>query len=344
MISGKTNQEYQPSEGNADFLDLSKKVVFGDDYKSFANKVASVQALGGTGALRIAADFLKIFNPTTVYLPNPTWGNHNSIFKTVGLKIDTYPYWKSSTRGLDIEGLLKRFEELPEKSVILLHACAHNPTGVDPTPDQWHQIAEVMKKRNHYPLFDTAYQGFASGDLHKDAYAIRYFVKQGFQMMVTQSYSKTMGLYGERAGAFHLLADNEKTTSNVLSQLRIVVRVNYSNPPLYAMRLVLKVLSNEKLYKQWQEELSVVAGRIIQMRKLLRQELEKIGTPGDWSNITNQIGMFSYTGLSENQSERMLKTHHVYMLKNGRISMSGLNTKNVSYVAECVKKSILEGN
>lgn len=342
--SGKTNKEYQPSEGNPEFLDLSKKVVFGDNYKQISNRVSTVQAIGGTGALRIAADFLKTFSPGTVYLPKPTWGNHNNIFKRAGLDIDFYPYWKNSTRGLDFEGLIKRFEELPEKSIILLHACAHNPTGVDPTPDQWKAIAVVMKKKNHFPLFDTAYQGFASGDLNKDAFAIRYFVEQGFQMIVTQSYSKTMGLYGERAGAFHILCENEKTASNAMSQLRIVVRVNYSNPPLHAMRLALKVLSDSKLYNAWLIELKEVAGRIIKMRTLLREELEKSGTPGNWSNITNQIGMFSYTGLSETQSERMLKEHHVYMLKNGRISMSGLNTENVKYVAQCIKKSIEAGN
>jgi len=344
LMSSKSNKEYQPSEGNAQFLDLSKKVVFGDDYANYKNRIAALQAVGGTGALRIAADFLKIFNPGTVYLPKPTWGNHNNIFKRVGLQIGDYPYWKKETRGLDIEGLLKRFNELPDRSVILLHACAHNPTGVDPTEDQWKQIAEVMKRKNHFPFFDMAYQGFASGDLDKDGFAVRYFLKQGFQMIVTQSYSKTMGLYGERAGAIHFVCENDKSCQNILSQLRIVVRVNYSNPPIHPMRCVLKVLSDEKLYKRWKNELKVVAGRIIEMRKLLRAELERIGTPGDWSNITNQIGMFSYTGLSENQSERMVKKYHVYMLKNGRISMSGLTTKNVAYVADCIKKSISEGN
>ena len=343
LANGKSNKEYQPSEGNADFLELSKKVVFGPNFGSNTKRIASSQACGGTGALRIAADFLKVFNPTTIYLPVPTWGNHQSIFKSSGLQVADYPYYKDSTRGLDLEGLLKRFEEIPDKSVILLHACAHNPTGVDPSPEEWQKIAAVMKKKNHFPFFDNAYQGFASGDLHKDAYSIRYFVEQGFQMIVTQSYSKTIGLYGERAGAFHLLCENEKTAHNALTQIRIVVRTNYSNPPLHPMKLVLKVLSNEKLYNHWLSELQIVAGRIIKMRKLLRDELERIQTPGDWSNITNQIGMFTYTGMTVNQSKRMIDQHHVYMLTNGRISMPGLNTKNVGYVAECMKKSILEG-
>ena len=238
--------------------------------------------------------------------------------------------------------MIKKFNELPDKSVILLHACAHNPTGVDPSPDQWKKIAEVFKKKNHYPFFDNAYQGFASGDLNKDAFSIRYFVEQGFQMIVTQSYSKTMGLYGERAGALHVLCESDKTAENVMSQLRICIRTNYSNPPLHPLRLVLNILSNSTLYKEWCQELKDVAERIIQMRKELRDELERLKVPGDWSHITSQIGMFSYTGLSESQSKRMIEKHHVYMLKNGRISMSGLNFKNIKYVAQAIKYSIEE--
>ena len=341
--SDKSNKEYQSSEGNPDFGELSKKVVFGEDlYKTISKKVATTQALGGTGAIRIAADFLCKFSPCTVYVPNPTWSNHNSIFKDAHLKAEFYPYYNGKTRSLDFEAMIKKFNELPDKSVILLHACAHNPTGVDPSPDQWKKIAEVFKKKNHYPFFDNAYQGFASGDLNKDAFSIRYFVEQGFQMIVTQSYSKTMGLYGERAGALHVLCESDKTAENVMSQLRICIRTNYSNPPLHPLRLVLNILSNSTLYKEWCQELKDVAERIIQMRKELRDELERLKVPGDWSHITSQIGMFSYTGLSESQSKRMIEKHHVYMLKNGRISMSGLNFKNIKYVAQAIKYSIEE--
>lgn len=347
LNSGKTNKEYQGSEGSPEFLELSKKVVFGEKlYSNLKNRISSSQAVGGTGALRIAADFLKKFpfsdSTPTVYLPNPTWGNHHALFKQAGFKVEEYPYWKNNTRGLDLEGLLKKFKEIPSKSIILLHACAHNPTGVDPSEDEWKQICKVIKEKNHYTFFDNAYQGFASGCLQKDAFSIRYFAEQGMEMIVTQSYSKTLGLYGERAGAFHLLCSNEKTAENCLTQLRIVVRVNYSNPPLHAMRLVHRVLQNENLYKRWLKELESVAGRIIEMRKLLREELERIKTPGNWDNITNQIGMFSYTGMSEKQCEKMINNYHIYMLKNGRISMSGVTKKNVKYIAESIKKSIEE--
>lgn len=347
LLSGditKCNKEYQPSEGNAQFLELSKQVVFGQElYGSLSKRVASTQALGGTGALRVCADFLKIYYPDcTIYLPSPTWGNHNQIFKRVGLKIDTYPYYNKKTRGFDAEGMLEKLASLPPKSIVLLHTCAHNPTGVDPTPDQWRYICQVMKMKNHFPIFDTAYQGFASGDIHKDAFSLRYFAEEGFKMIVTQSYSKTMGLYGERCGCFHLLCENENTAKNTLSQLKLVIRANWSNPPVHTMKLALKILSDKNLYERWLNELKEVAGRIIKMRTLLRNELERLKVPGDWSNITSQIGMFSFTGLSEKQSTLMLEKHHVYMLKNGRISMAGLNTKNVGYVAEAMKKSIEE--
>jgi aspartate/tyrosine/aromatic aminotransferase len=342
-MTGKNYKEYQSSEGNQDFLDLSKKVVFGDLTTKLKSRISSAQAVGGTGALRIAADFLKKFSPSKIHIPNPTWGNHQAIFNSAGLEYAEYPYYNSKTRGLDIEGILKYFNNIPDNSIVLLHACAHNPTGVDPTEDEWKKIAEVMWSKNHYPFFDNAYQGFASGDLDKDAFAIRYFAEKGFEMIVTQSYSKTLGLYGERAGCFHILTGTEKTSESVLTQLRIVIRVNYSNPPLHSMKVVLKVLSDQNLYKQWLSELKIVAGRIIEMRKLLRQELEKINTPGNWENITNQIGMFSYTGLTKKQSERMVNQYHIYMLGNGRISMSGVNSSNVKYIEESMKKSIEQG-
>lgn len=349
LNSGKINKEYQGSEGNHEYLELSKKVIFGDSlFSSLKSKVASTQSVGGTGALRIAADFIRKFpfsnTAPTIYLPKPTWGNHHAIFKQAGFKVEEYPYWKKETRGLDLEGMIKKFKDIPSKSIVLLHACAHNPTGVDPSDKEWETICNVMKEKNHFTFFDNAYQGFASGNLEKDAFAIRHFANQGLQMIVTQSYSKTLGLYGERAGAFHLLCSNEKTAENCLTQLRIVVRTNYSNPPLHPMRLVLTVLKDKNLYSGWLNELEAVAGRIIEMRKLLREELERIKTPGNWDNITNQIGMFSYTGMTEKQCERMINNCHIYMLKNGRISMSGVTKKNVKYIAQSIKKSVEADN
>eukprot|EP00340_Litonotus_pictus_P006302 CAMPEP_0170516042 /NCGR_PEP_ID=MMETSP0209-20121228/2387_1 /TAXON_ID=665100 ORGANISM="Litonotus pictus, Strain P1" /NCGR_SAMPLE_ID=MMETSP0209 /ASSEMBLY_ACC=CAM_ASM_000301 /LENGTH=532 /DNA_ID=CAMNT_0010800807 /DNA_START=59 /DNA_END=1657 /DNA_ORIENTATION=+ len=339
LLEGE-KKAYQNPEGNLELLDLSQKLVFGDNYTEIKNRLASSQSVGGTGAVKIAADFLKVFNPTTVYIPKETWSNHLVVFERAGLKVAEYSYFDYHTKGLDFTCLLDQIEQAPDKSVFLFHACAQNPTGVDPTHDQWKQIAAVMKRKNHFPIFDNAYQGLATGDIDRDAFSIRYFVEQGFELMVTQSYSKIMGLYGERIGVFHALLDSEKTAQNVKSQLRVVVRVNYSNPPLHPMRIALKVLSDPILYSRWLIELYEMSGRVQLMRKLLREELERINTPGDWSIITSQIGMFSFTGLTPDQCERMMNENHIYMLTNGRISMAGLNNKNVRFVAEGMKKSI----
>jgi aspartate/tyrosine/aromatic aminotransferase len=217
--------------------------------------------------------------------------------------------------------MLQYLNTLPSSSIILLHAAAHNPTGVDPTKDQWRQIADVMKAKKLIPYFDTAYQGFASGCLEKDSFAIRHFNELGFQMLVSQSYAKNMGLYGERVGALHVVTHNTKTAERVLSQLKLVIRPMYSNPPQHGALIVFKVLSNPEYYRRWTEELANVSKRIIEVRDLLRKKLEELKTPGTWEHITDQIGMFSYTGLNEKTCESLINKHHVYMLKNGRISL-----------------------
>lgn len=262
----------------------------------------------------------------------------------MNLSFKTYPYFSAQTRGLDFDGMIAAIKAAPEGSIILLHACAHNPTGVDPTQEQWKTIAEVMRARNHFPFFDTAYQGFASGDLHRDAWAIRYFAAQGFEMVVAQSYAKNFGLYGERAGCFHFItspgADAADTVVRVDSQLKILQRSEISNPPAYGARIVSLVLNDAALFAEWEENLRTMSGRIIEMRKALRSKLEAMGTPGTWNHITDQIGMFSFTGLSEKQVLAIREQAHVYMTKNGRISMAGLNTKNVDYFAQAVDKVV----
>jgi aspartate aminotransferase len=240
--------------------------------------------------------------------------------------------------------MLQSLEAAPEHSIILLHACAHNPTGVDPTQEQWKQIAEVIKKKNHFPFFDTAYQGFASGDLAKDGWAIRYFVEQGFELVVAQSYAKNFGLYGQRAGCFHYVsspgADAKERTVRVASQLAILQRSEISNPPIYGAKIASTALNDPALFAEWERNLKEMSGRIIDMRNALRGKLEELKTPGTWNHITEQIGMFSFTGLNETQVAKLRSEGHVYMTKNGRISMAGLNTKNVSYVAEQIDKAV----
>jgi aspartate aminotransferase len=307
-----------------------------------------MQTISGTGAVHLGALFLAKFytGNKTVYLSSPTWANHNQIFTNVGLPIAQYPYFSKETKGLDFEGMKSALSSAPDRSIILLHACAHNPTGVDPTPEQWRDIASVMRQKNHFPFFDCAYQGFASGDLARDASAVRYFIEQGFELVIAQSFAKNFGLYGERAGCFHVAVapgtDAHNTVARIASQLAILQRSEISNPPLYGARIASTVLNDEGLFAEWEDNLRTMSGRIISMRKELRAKLEELGTPGTWSHITDQIGMFSFTGLTEAQVLRLREEAHVYMTKNGRISMAGLNSRNVEYFAKAVDKVVRE--
>ena len=238
-------------------------------------------------------------------------------------------------------------ESASEGSIILLHACAHNPTGVDPTRDQWKELAKVIRAKRHFPFFDCAYQGFATGDLEQDAWAIRYFVSEGFEMCIAQSFAKNFGLYGERAGAFHFVTgagpDAQNTIGRIASQLAILQRSEISNPPAYGARIASLVLNDPTLFTEWEANLKTMAGRIMDMRKALRSKLEELnGKEGSWKHITDQIGMFSFTGLPEKQVLKIREDAHVYMTKNGRISMAGLNTNNVEYTAKAIDKVVRE--
>ncbi|KAJ6030408.1 hypothetical protein N7499_012824 [Penicillium canescens] len=344
------NHEYLSIGGLADFTSAAQKLIVGADSAAIKEKrICTLQTISGTGAVHLGGLFLSKFHPQkpTIYLSNPTWANHNQIFTNVNLPIAKYPYFHASTKGLDFEGMMQALTTAPDGSIILLHACAHNPTGVDPTQDQWKQIAAVMRARSHFPFFDTAYQGFASGDLARDAWAIRYFVEQGFELCVAQSFAKNFGLYGERTGAFHFVSapgpDAAASSANIASQLAILQRSEISNPPAYGARIASRVLNDPVLFAEWEDDLRTMSGRILEMRAGLRERLEKRGTPGDWSHITSQIGMFSFTGLTEAQVLTLREKWHVYMTKNGRISMAGLNTHNIDYFAEAVD-SVVRGS
>ncbi|KAJ1326852.1 aspartate aminotransferase, cytoplasmic [Microdochium nivale] len=344
------NHEYAPIAGIPAFTSKAAELILGgvESPAIKEKRVTSIQTISGTGAVHLGALFLAKFFPGTkkVYLSNPTWANHNQIFSNVGLPIAQYPYFDKKTRGLDFEGMKQALLSAEDKSIILLHACAHNPTGVDPTLDQWKEIAQIMRQKSHLPFFDTAYQGFATGDLMKDNAAVRYFVEQGFELLVAQSFAKNFGLYGERAGCFHVVtgpaSDAQDTIKRIASQLAILQRSEISNPPLYGARIASTVLNDKALFAEWEENLRTMSGRIIDMRKALRGKLEELGTPGSWNHITDQIGMFSFTGLSEKQVLKIREDAHVYMTKNGRISMAGLNTNNVEYVAKAVDKVVRE--
>ena len=294
-------------------------------------QVSSVQTISGTGALHTGARFLAKFYPgaqngaVAVYLSDPTWANHEQIFDNVGLPTTRYPYYQPATRGLDFEGFTAALGSAPAGSIVVLHACAHNPTGVDPTREQWARLAEVVRDRGLFPFFDCAYQGFASGSLDDDAWAVRHFVSMGLELCIAQSFSKNLGLYCERAGAFHFVsppgAGAAGATVRVGSQLAIVQRSEISNPPAYGARIANIVLNDATLFAEWTRNLQTMAGRIIAMRRALTGRLTELGTPGDWSHVVKQIGMFSFTGLTEAQVLQLRRDAHIYMTKNGRISM-----------------------
>jgi len=340
------NKEYSTIDGPPELKTYTRDLAFGADAAPVKeDRIASAQALSGTGALRVVGEFVKEHLPESdeIWVSNPTWGNHNAIFQRAGITVKTYPYYHPETRGLNFEGMMDALQNQAKPgALILLHACAHNPTGVDPTQEQWAQIAAVMQERKLIPLMDSAYQGYASGDLDNDAWACRYFMNTGMEMFFCQSFAKNLGLYGERIGMIHVICKTAEQQKAVTSQLKMVIRAMYSSPPKHGALLVMKILGKPEALAAWKVELKGMADRVLEVRDLLRKGLEAKGTPGTWNHITDQIGMFSFTGLKPNECERLIATHHIYLLKSGRISLAGLNKSNIGYMIECMDETIRE--
>lgn len=339
ILQKNMDKEYAGIVGITDFTKASANLALGPGNQFVDNGLSTtVQSISGTGALRIGGAFLEKFYPhsKTVYLPNPSWANHGPVFKHSGLEVGSYRYYDKNTCGLDFSGCLEDLSNLPEKSIVLFHACAHNPTGVDPTAEQWKEISSVVKQKDHCVFFDMAYQGFASGDLNRDAQALRLFIDDGHRPILAQSFAKNMGLYGERVGAFSVICDSKEVKNAVESQVKILIRPMYSNPPIHGARVASEVLNNPQLYSEWLIEVKQMADRVISMRAQLKENLAKEGSVRDWSHITNQIGMFCYTGMNEEQVQRLTKDFSVYLTKDGRISVVGITSKNVEYLANAI--------
>ncbi|RUP33331.1 aspartate aminotransferase [Jimgerdemannia flammicorona] len=340
ILSKLLDKEYLGITGLPSFSQAAGILAYGEDNAVIKDgKLVIAQSISGTGALRIGGAFLERFYPygKKIYLPNPTWGNHIPIFKDSGLQVERYRYFDPKTNGLDVAGFLEDIKNAPKNSIFLLHACAHNPTGVDPTQAQWNEISSAIKERDHFAFFDMAYQGFASGDSQRDAYAVRKFVADGHRICLSQSFAKNMGLYGERIGAFSIVTDSTKEKATVESQVKIVIRPMYSNPPLTGARIVSEVLNTPALKDEWLREVKVMADRIITMRDKLRGHLENdFKSKLPWNHITDQIGMFCFSGLSPAQVEAIQNDWHVYLTKDGRISMAGISSGNVKYLAEAI--------
>ncbi|KAH7331345.1 hypothetical protein KP509_20G028300 [Ceratopteris richardii] len=295
-IGGRELMEYLPMGGSARFCELAVGLAYGEDTQVLKDKrVASIQALSGTGAVRLFAEFMKRFQlEAEAYLPLPTWSNHHNVFRDANVNQHTYRYYLASTRGLDFEGLKEDLKSAPNRSVILLHACAHNPTGVDPTPEQWKELSKLFKEKEHFPLFDMAYQGFACGDTQRDNQAIRIFLEDGHQLACAQSFAKSMGLYGQRIGCISIVCAEATEAATVKSQLEYIARPMYSSPPVHGSLLVTSILTDSDLKQLWFKEVKEMADRIIGMRVALRKNLEELGSKHSWEHITQQIGMFCY--------------------------------------------------
>ncbi|KAJ5812996.1 hypothetical protein N7447_010019 [Penicillium robsamsonii] len=334
--------EYLGIAGSPTFINLAKGLVFGPVASSLQDNAASIQTVSGTGANHLAATFLsEHLRPNRVFIPSPTWINHKSIWEMTGVVVVEYPYYSHTTKEVDIAGMLDALEQAKPNDAVILQACAHNPTGVDLSRSQWIQVAELVQRNKLFAVFDSAYQGFATGDVDGDAWAVRYFAENVLTsethlgMCVAQSFSKNFGLYGERVGALHLVVPRHLSAQGARSKLMAIARAEYSNPPRFGATIVETVLSDQALTTQWKADLDTMSSRIKMMRSELRQRLEK-ETQGDWSCIERQIGMFSYTGLTKEQVSWLRDDFHVYLLPSGRMSVCGLNKGNVQYVAHAI--------
>jgi aromatic-amino-acid transaminase len=328
---------YQPIEGPASYNTAVQNLLFGSGSDLVAaGRVVTAQALGGTGALRIGADFIKRFVPgAVVYISDPSWENHRALFEAAGFQVETYPYYDAATRGANFVATKAKLATLSPGSTIVLHACCHNPTGADLTAAQWAEVVEVCRERGLVPFLDMAYQGFADG-IEPDAAAVRAFTASGLSFFVSSSFSKSFSLYGERVGALSIVTQSKDESARVLSQLKRVIRTNYSNPPTHGGAIVAAALSSPELRKLWEDELGGMRDRIRAMRRELVEQLAAKGVKQDFSFVTRQRGMFSYTGLTAAQVERLKTEYGIYAVSTGRICLAALNTRNLPYVAEAV--------
>jgi aromatic-amino-acid transaminase len=328
---------YLPMEGIAAYDAAVQKLLLGNDSPLIADgRVVTAQALGGTGALKIGADFLKRLNPTSkVAISDPSWENHRALFESAGFEVVNYPYYDAATHGVKFDEMLAAFNSYPAGTVVVLHACCHNPTGVDLTLAQWQQVVETVKARSLVPFLDIAYQGFGDS-IDADAAAVRLFAQADINVFVSSSFSKSFSLYGERVGALSILTSSREESSRVLSQLKRVIRTNYSNPPTHGGAVVAAVLGSPELRATWEQELGEMRDRIRAMRHGLVEKLKAAGIDRDFGFVSRQRGMFSYSGLTSPQVDRLREEFGIYAVSTGRICVAALNTRNLATVADAI--------
>ncbi len=340
LVRSEKNKVYLPLDGNQSFVQASRDLVFGVDFvHSEKHRFLGVQSLGGTNALRIGGELFRAEVTKSIYLSKPTWPNHPPIFLSSGLEITDYPYYNLETHQVDFLSILDCLQKAPEKSVILLHACCHNPTGCDLRREEWKELSVLMKKKNLIPLFDFAYQGFDQG-VEEDAWAIRYFAEKGHEVFVAHSFSKFFGLYGERLGAFHALLKNEKTVQSVATVLKKNIRASFSNPPRHGPSLVSIIIRSQNLRQIWAKELKEMRSRIKEMRKEFVQALALECKQDRFHFLQDRHGMFALLGLKKETVDRLIENYSIYLTKNGRVNLTGLNRENITYVADALSKTL----
>ena len=339
LLAQAAPHSYLPIDGLPAYDKAVQALVFGADSPAVREgRTITVQALGGTGGLKIGADFLRRVAPKAeVWISDPSWENHRALFSDAGFTVNTYPYYDAKTHGVDFDAMLGGLRKIPSGSIVVMHACCHNPTGVDLTPDQWTSVIEVVGSRGLVPFLDIAYQGFGEG-IDLDGAAVRRFAQAGLPLFVSNSFSKSFSLYGERAGALSIVTQSGDEATRVLSQVKRLVRTNYSNPPSHGGHVIAKVLTTPDLRAMWEKELAAMRDRIRTMRALLVEKIHARVPGADFSFILEQRGMFSYSGLTKRQVERMREEFGVYAIESGRICVAALNSGNIDYAADAIAK------
>lgn len=339
LLENEHSKAYLPIEGLAKFNLATQKLILGEDSPLINDlRVKTAQTPGGTGALRVMADFLvRRTKVRRIWVSNPTWPNHQSVFQTAGLEVREYRYYNAQTHDLDFDALIEDLNQISAGEAVLFHGCCHNPTGIDPTPEQWQIIADLAKQKGWLPVFDLAYQGFGQG-LDEDVFGIRLFAQSQPELLIASSYSKNFGLYNERVGALTLIAENADIADRAFSQVKTIIRANYSNPPSHGANIVAHILTTPEMKEEWIDELTTMRQRIHRMRQLFVKTLQDKGANQDFSFIAKQNGMFSFSGLTEQQVMALRNEYGIYIVKSGRLNVAGMTLDNMSLLCESIVK------
>lgn len=340
LLHKQTDKEYLPILGDAEFIELTERLIFGDLlFESLSKSCVAAQTVGGTSALRIGGEVLSRLICKEIFIPQPSWANHKQTFEYAGLSVGSYPYYSRDHQSLNFKGMCEALLNMPQKAALLLHASCHNPTGIDPTLEQWKELSCIIKRKQLIPFFDMAYLGLGEG-INEDAAAIRLFASEGHEMMIATSFSKNFTLYGERVGLLTLVLSSDQYVPSVESQVKSLIRGNYSNPPLHGAKIVSTILKSIEWKIEWEEELSKIRSRIQEMRQSLALHLNMLQKEIDFSFLLSQRGLFSFIGLQPSQVSYLREEGGIYMPGDGRINIAGLNTTNIPYVAESIVASL----